>query len=91
MARPKTLDAGLNQTFRTDEHTRNMLLALKLDDENTSATLRRVVREYAELALGYAGLFTAYVAYACVVAAILVNRRDTARTPPTPAEDIVWP
>jgi hypothetical protein len=56
MARPKTLDAGLNQTFRTDEHTRNMLLALKLDDENTSATLRRVVRDYAALVLGDTGV-----------------------------------
>jgi hypothetical protein len=45
----------------------------------------------ADLALGYAGLFTAYVAYACLVAAILVNRRDTARGPRTPAEDIMWP
>jgi hypothetical protein len=44
-----------------------------------------------DLALGYAGLFTAYVAYACLVTTILVNRRDTHRTPPTPAEDIVWP
>jgi hypothetical protein len=49
MARPKTLDAGENKTFRLDSKTRNILSKYADEGETQSETLRRVLAEFDEM------------------------------------------